>query len=59
MVVPLLLLVLAGWLVVIGRGVNPIRHLEPALPSVDINGPGRTAQQFTDWSQPLSEETGI
>lgn len=69
-VVPLLLLVLAGWLVAIGRGVNPIRHLEPvpddvppaagaALPSVDVNGPGRTAQQFTDWSQPLSEETGI
>ncbi|MCZ9308858.1 lytic transglycosylase domain-containing protein [Corynebacterium uberis] len=65
-----LVISLVGWAVTSLGGGNPVRRLEPIPDSVppaagdpvapiDINAPGRTADQLVAWAQPLSQATGI
>ena len=38
-------------------GIPP--GLGTPVPFVDINAPGRTAEQLRDWARPISDATGI
>lgn len=63
-----LLLVVGG--VLSGCSFGPTRDVVPippgippgpgeAVPPVDLDAPGRTSEQLTDWAEPISDSTGI